>query len=357
MSLLFVHFHAMARAVVGLTGLLLVPFMIRAETPDGIEREAPGGTLTVYFENDLFFDQDRYYTNGAKISWISSDFSEAFARASEVPGWARPLVRRLPFVNKREVEKNIVFSLGQNLFTPQDISVAEAQPGDRPYAAWLYLGMGLHAKTERWQNVMELNVGVVGPWALGEETQNSVHRSRGIPTAQGWDHQIRNEVVVNVIFERRRRVELYGERGGFAVDAIGHLGGSLGTLYTYLNTGGTVRVGWNLPHDFGASVIRLAGDTNAPVREERAWRTDHPFGFHLFFGFDGRLVARDLTLDGNTFRDSARIEREWWVGDASGGFALSWGRWKASYAATFRSRTFRGGGMQTFGSINLSANF
>ncbi len=28
------------------------------------------GTLSIVFENDLFYDSDRHYTNGVRISWL-----------------------------------------------------------------------------------------------------------------------------------------------------------------------------------------------------------------------------------------------------------------------------------------------
>jgi lipid A 3-O-deacylase len=332
--------------------------LLRAEETAVEESLDDRWTLSFYYENDLFYDTDRYYTNGTKFSWISSDLSEEFYEAAQVPGWLRPVARMLPFVNQPGIQKNVVFSLGQSLFTPTDIVETAYQPDDRPYAAWLYTGMALHNQTERWQETIELNVGVVGPWALGEETQNFVHRARGLQTAEGWDNQIKNEVVVNLVYERRWRWNLIGGGRGFGADVLGHGGGSLGTLFTYVNAGGGFRVGWNLPKDFGAALIRLAGDTNAPAStDDLRFREDRLVGVHLFLIADGRLMARDLTLDGNTFRDSVSSPREWLTGDVSGGVAAIVGAWKFSYAATFRAKTFRGGDQQTFGSFNISLTY
>ena len=35
-----------------------------------------GNTLTLYMENDLFYNTDRQYTHGTKLSWISPDLAE-----------------------------------------------------------------------------------------------------------------------------------------------------------------------------------------------------------------------------------------------------------------------------------------
>lgn len=342
-----------------LVGLLCLGFALRGQE-DRVEWQPldERWTLSFYYENDLFYNTDHYYTNGTKLSWISSDLSDEFYEASQVPGLLQPIARLLPFVNEPGVQKNVVFSLGHNLYTPTDIVTTAYQPDDRPYAAWLYLGMGLHNQTEHWQDTIELNLGVVGPWALGEEVQNFVHRTRGLQTAEGWANQIRNEVVLNLVYERRWRWDLIGDGTGWGMDVLGHAGASLGNLFTYVNAGGGLRLGWNLPKDFGAAIIRLAGDTNAPAgRDDVRFRKNGAFGAHLFLIVDGRVMFRDLTLDGNTFKDSAHIERDWLTGDLTGGVAMILGAWKFSYAATIRAKTFKGGLQQTFGSFNISLTY
>ena len=64
-------------------GVALAPFIAAAERPD----TSGGGTLSTYFENDLFAGTDRYYTNGVKISWSSTDL----AKFSDTPYASPPL--------------------------------------------------------------------------------------------------------------------------------------------------------------------------------------------------------------------------------------------------------------------------
>ncbi len=82
----------------------------RAAEPDSSD-----GTLSIYFENDLFAGTDRYYTNGVKLSWSSTDL----AKFSDTPYASPllPLLNRIPFVNKPDYQKNLTFSLGQNIYT------------------------------------------------------------------------------------------------------------------------------------------------------------------------------------------------------------------------------------------------
>ncbi len=314
-------------------------------------------TVSFYHENDLFVRTDRYYTSGSKVSIVSPNLHRTFNDSARLPQWSKPIVRRLPFIHDEAVQKNISFSLGQSIYTPEDIFTTELIPDDRPYAGWLYLGMGFHNRTERWSDTLELSLGVVGPWSLAKHAQRFVHKVRDMEMPEGWHHQIRNELAVNIVWERKVRYLLAGERNGLGLDTIGHFGVALGNVFTYANTGGMLRLGWNLPDDYGTSIIRMAGETNAPVAPEDVrlnGDTGLAWGLHVFAGFDGRLVARDITLDGNTFRDSHSVNREEWVGDFSAGAATLVGRAKLSFALTYRTRTFTGGQDHKFGSINLA---
>ena len=77
-------------------------------------------TFSFYFENDLFADTDQDYTNGIKLSWISPDLT-GYAESGRLPDWSLPLIRRLPFINEPGLQRNVVLSIGQNMYTPGDI--------------------------------------------------------------------------------------------------------------------------------------------------------------------------------------------------------------------------------------------
>ncbi|MCC5807527.1 MAG: lipid A deacylase LpxR family protein [Opitutales bacterium] len=318
---------------------------------------AQSWTVSLYFENDLFFTgRDEDYTNGWKLSWISPDVNE-YRQAGRIPGEIYRLFEALPVINQPAAKRNVVLALGHKMYTPSDIEREDLIEDDRPYAAWLYMSVALHNKTRERLDSLEVSLGVVGPLARGKHFQNFVHRRRGLPEAQGWDNQIGNEPGINLIGERKIRRNIIGTGERWGMDGIVHFGGSLGNVFTYLNAGTTVRAGWNLPQDFGASLIRFAGDSNAPAASEDVRFREGAWGANLFAGFDARAVFRDITLDGNTFRDSHSVDRRPIVGDFYTGFALVRGRWKFSYAQTVRTRTYENGRRHIFGSINVSRTF
>ena len=110
---------------------------------------------------------------------------------------------------------------------------------------------------------------------------------------------------------------------GWGYDLIPNLGAGLGNLYIGAHVGAQVRFGWNLPNDFGTSLIRPGSDTNAPMDEQdpRFFPLLRRWGIHAFMGVDGQYVLRNMTLDGNTFRDSHSVDKEPFVGALMAGVA------------------------------------
>jgi hypothetical protein len=170
---------------------------------DQLEQPGPW-SLNIYFENDLFADTDQQYTNGTKVSWVSPDVTKYVN--TNFPLLTEYVDREVHFLSDSYNDKNLAFSIGQNMYTPEDIETTELVVNDRPYAAWLYLSAGFHAKNDRMQDTLEIQLGMVGPAALGKEIQDIVHDFRGIPKANGWENQIGNELGFNFVGERRIRL-------------------------------------------------------------------------------------------------------------------------------------------------------
>jgi lipid A 3-O-deacylase len=345
-----------------LAPLLAAPALALAAAPAPPPAALPApdrgpASLTFYSENDKYFaGTDQAYTNGFKISYLSGrlDTLEGPPALAPVRALARQLARFVPAGESYRAG----FSLGQNIYTPVDTQAAAYQPGDRPYAAWLYVGAAAHfvrpedAHHSARLDIFELNLGLVGPSALGEDVQNGFHELIQVDRARGWDNQIRDEPGVNLVYERRHRLSTYtpDSRLGWGLDLIPHAGFSLGNIFTYANAGAELRFGHNLPADFGSNLIRPSGDS-APARRP-------PLGFFVFGAFDARAVARDITLDGNTFKDSPDVDRENLVADLYAGVGLSTPWAQLRYAQAFRTKEFAGQrDSQVFGSLSATFYF
>lgn len=317
--------------------LCLAAAGIAAMLGAGAARADDNGRFSVVEENDsVLFGSDKYYTQGLEMAYLGPEVEAGSA-------WIAPfdaLGDLGPFDvdGAGEVSRRFEILLGQSLFTPEDTARRDPDPSDRPYAGWFYGGIGLIQDTDRRRlDHLELLAGAVGPDAFGRKTQNDYHQFLGVDRSRGWDEQLRNEPGVMLSYERKWRF-LQPIGGGFAVDAIPELGITVGNVMDYVAAGGMLRFGRNLEADYGPQRIRPAL-SGTPYFN--SGYLDGPFGFYFFVGTQGRAVARNLFLDGNTFRGSRSVDSEALVGDLTGGLALFWGdAVRLDTAITYRTEEF-----------------
>ncbi len=319
-----------------------------------VERARDTAAFTLWFENDYFGGKDQDYTNGVKLSWVSADLSDWGQT-----GWREEFMEGLPFVNRPDRQKNFGLSLGQNIYTPRDISRVIPDPTDRPYAGWSYLEFDFISKSPRVMDLVGLQLGIVGPHSYAADVQKTVHEWLRDQEPRGWDSQLKDEPAVNLIVERKWRLAGRAWGDTLGVDMVPHVGASLGNVETYANAGGMVRMGFNLPSDFGVELIRGGGAVSTPADDSDPRIAPHRSGsLFVFGGVDGRAVARDIFLDGNTFRDSPSVEKKDFVGDAYYGAGAILGTWQLTYTQAVRTIEFEGQDAKSyFGSITLSTTF
>ncbi|WP_339630852.1 lipid A deacylase LpxR family protein [uncultured Sneathiella sp.] len=332
------------RPVIFATGLLL-SLGTYASANDVIEtEEAEEGTFTFVLENDLFFGLDQDYTNGVQLAWMSEpDYA---------PVWALKAARLLPFFPEDGLVRSS-YAIGQNMYTPNDISDPDPPLDERPYAGWLYGAVGIVVETgEKQLDQLQLQFGIVGPSSLAEQSQEFIHKVVGSPKPQGWDTQLKDEPGLVLTYQRSWRALVSQEIAGISVDVTPHVGGALGNIYTYANAGATLRFGWNLPNDYGPPRIQ-PGLPGSGFFEQ----TDD-VGLYFFAGLDARAVAHNIFLDGNTFRDSRSVDKEPFVGDAQVGVAVTLRSARLAFTHVFRSREYKGqSNPDEFGAISLSVPF
>ena len=80
-------------------------------------------------------------------------------------------------------------------------------------------------------------------------------------------------------------------------------------------------LGLNLPDDFGTAGISPSSTTSTPVEGNQQARRSRNFdlGLYVFARAEGRAVARNIFLDGNTFGHSQSVDHKWLVADLSVG--------------------------------------
>jgi hypothetical protein len=310
----------------------------------------PAWIITVQFSNDIFGGSDANFTHGTRFSALSPD--------GHVPEFIERAGKWLPlFPNDGNLR--VTYSLGQEIFTPERIEERELVEDDRPYAGWLYGGIGLISENGDRLDNLELNVGMVGPASLADKTQIEYHKLIGVQVPEGWDNQLHNEPGIVLYYERKWRNVWDVELGDFAmfnnlgVDLTPHLGAALGNVHTFGAGGVTLRLGEDLPADYGPPRIRPA------LPGSDYFRPEDSFGWYLFGGAEVRAVARNIFLDGNTFRDSHSVDKRPLVVDFQAGIAIMLAeRVRLAYTHLLRSEEFEEqDGATQFGTLSVSVRF
>jgi hypothetical protein len=306
-------------------------------------------TVSGLVENDVFFDTDRDYTNGLMLSVTLGPDS--------TPAWLDDAACRLPIFEApegdctgRKLRRTIEF--GQNMYTPTDITLPNPPLTDRPYAGFLYLGLGFVTDDDEEQQQLQLQLGVVGPASLADRTQTWFHGLIGAHRPQGWHTQLKNEPALVLTYERSWRSWQSTEIFGLSLDLSPHLGGAVGNVYDYVNGGAMVRFGLDLPKDFGPPRIdpSLPGSSFPDL--------DTPFSAYVFAGVDGRAIGRNLFLDGNSFVASRHVAKNPLVGDFEFGWVVVYQRLQVAFTHVFRTKEYHTQpGVDQFGSVTVSYTF
>ncbi|KGM57782.1 membrane protein [Lysobacter arseniciresistens ZS79] len=345
-----------------LASLLLSTALAAAATPAlaaGDQASVPGArtlsppVVSLRVDNDLLASQDQGYTNGLQLTLVSPNLVD-FTDDPNLPWLARWLNTRVGARHPEGVDQlNMVVRLSQNIYTPTDPFRTDLMVEDRPYAGLLMGIAGYNLRRDDTLDTVLVGAGVVGPASMAEDVQGWVHDLTGSEEFRGWDHQLPNEPVLGIRYERTHRDGKWSVGdGGLQVDAISHWGGALGSPMTRLNAGYEVRLGHRLPDDFGSSPVRPAGDNTAPPANGRL-----PAGWawHAFAAVDGYWSIYDVSLDGTLFRDSHSVDKRAMVADLAVGAAVTVGGWKFALARYFRTREFEGQRERpSFGSFTVS---
>lgn len=318
---------------------------VQAEEPQPEEEQVPEvqtGQKAIWsflVENDSFSTTDRNYTNGVRIGYLSA------------PGRGQGLARRLLGAKPGDTTR-IGIAFGQSIFTPQDIEATAPLPGQHPYAGWLYGEYSVHV--ERKNNVYDtlvIDLGIVGPAALGRQVQNNFHDLIGIDGATGWSNQLRNEPGFVVTFERQWRSSLPVSKR-IAIDLTPSAGLSAGNVLTQGKAGLTLRIGRNLAGNYGPARIRPS------LAAAGSYRSAASPSWYAFIGAEGRAVVHNIFLDGSTFRNSLSVNKRHLVADIQAGMAVQIGDAQITYTYVWRTREFK---TQTqrheFGAVSISTKF
>jgi lipid A 3-O-deacylase len=174
-----------------------------------------------HYDNDFFTKSDEYYSQGITLEYVA-------------PAVKKFILTKLLWKPYPTVPQ---YGITFNLFgyTPTSIASDLILYGDRPFNADLSLQTFLIQADEMHHQQIStaLNIGVMGPAALGYEIQNNIHRWLKNPLPHGWQYQIQDDIILNyqVSYEK----QLFSAANNFLLNATAEA--KAGTLNDQLSAG------------------------------------------------------------------------------------------------------------------------
>jgi lipid A 3-O-deacylase len=264
-------------------------------------------------DNDayLFYGQDRYYTNGLFIY---------FRHAADQQKLGEKLEKLIYEI-----------SAGQKMYNPISGYRPDPKTQDRPFAGYLYAGGNVNLFYKK-ESVLKvgLEVGTIGPDALGKQAQQLLHDIVGFYTIDGWQYQIKNELAVNLSAQYTQLLHRSAKKDvDFAFEGYANVG----TTYSGAGAGILFRAG---------SINQLfnSATTNSVISNNS--KTEKLVKKEIFFYAKPQInyVAYDATIQGSMFNNDSPVtfDAKPLVFAQQLGFNYSTPRFTFDYSILFKSK-------------------
>ena len=211
---------SLARSV--LFASLMLGLVGNASASHNLDLEPENTGWSFQFDNDVFVggNKDQDYTGGFAVTMSG--------RRAENYRWSPASLRRwtdhaLGFEDRlmenSEHYSKHALEWGAALFTPNDITSAEANPDDRPYASLFFLNSTEQTVfPERALSLKSsLTLGVLG-LDFADDVQSGIHKLLGSTQPEGWDNQISSggELTARYSLSLQKRAYLHQYSNGMS---------------------------------------------------------------------------------------------------------------------------------------------
>jgi len=296
----------------------------------------PGHRFWLVFDNDLFSNTDRYYTNGVVLGYTSPSLS------------GRLLSGIMLSLRRNSIVSSSV-SLHHGMYTPYTTKQEPTLSGDRPYASTLFVRYSQCSQSalKGIQIVSSVDAGVIGDAALGRYLQSAVHT--GIPTNDkplGWETQIKNDPVITYSVSAMKALT-----NRLPYELFATAKAQAGTLYNNASFG--------LSGSYGrhATTLKPLPESYSQLEAKAAnWQ------YSIRGGFDFNVVAYDATLQGGMFNKHNLYalkpdEIERLVAALHLGLFVQYRKLGISLSQYYLSREFKQGRQHFWGQIGLQYGY
>lgn len=278
------------------------------------------------YDNDYFDATDRNYTQGYSFELV-------------LPVLEKNPINRL-LIAPKENSKRYGVAVEHIGYTPRYYERPEIQDGDRPFAAAIMLKSFVITTNSSKKSRLSssLSLGLIGPGAFGKEMQVSIHKATGNDIPLGWQHQIKNDVVINYSVHYEKQLLRY--QNLWSLQA--HASANLGTLFTNASAG--------VNSTFGILDQPFSDNTE---RKFKIYAYAHPVVSVI--GYDATLQGGVLNKESPYIIDSSAVERL--TAQFNYGLVLQTRTLYFEYARSLITREFETGTPAGWGGIKIGFTF
>ena len=300
-------------------------------------------TFNFNMENDTDVDTDFGYTHGAKIGLL-------FYRGDTTNS-----LLNIPFTSSQNTNNFISFAYAQQMFTPYDLDKIEVIKDDRPYAGYSYIEIGLHQTTKTNLDSLTLQTGVVGPSSGMEDLQAFFHKNIDAADAAGWQHQLKNEFIMQLNYMHKWRLE-YSKLYGLDSVLVPYAGANIGNASIKASGGALYRIGFNIPKDFGVNSMNEGSFSSLPTESKAIVNDPSKWSLFLNLSAGTNLVARDIFLD-----DWYEVNRNYFNAYGAAGVTARYKKFSIDYQHNYYTKDYEQRSLyrayKGYGSLIFTYNF
>ena len=277
------------------------------------------GVVATY-ENDSVYRTDKYYSNGVQAVVFSNDFENERFFSN--------------IFNFQNIESyNYTFGLGQKIYTPKSTKRKDFLKDDRPYAGYLYIFANKNIWHDDIIDSFGLTFGTTGPNSFSEQSQKEIHRLIGSPIPQGWDNQLKNELLIMLSWSRAGVMYKTQYTNGLESMFIPRITVDLGTPFTDIKPSFEFRFGKNLNLDFISNKIENVA---------MGYKKQYDKSIYGFVGASANAILYNTFLDGNISGGvKTNIDKKLFTYEVIAGVAGIWNNYYIKQSSTFLSKEFK----------------
>ena len=301
-------------------------------------------TYVIYLENDDLspdWGDDENYTNGWRFTLNKNhtmlNFEKIAGIFGEVP---EDCSERSDSADPDSVCVGTSFHVGQQFYTPDDITQIELIANDRPYAGWLYGGGTWNVSSDFRSIQTDVHLGITGRFSGGEWLQTKWHSKKDIDVPQGWGNQIGGRLGI-VVGHSRHWAKDWDSSKGRWLEVVRYAGFTSGNIIDDVYGGARVKIGYNISREW----LQTGIGPRIPPR-------DGAGNCEIYLVLDGqaRAVGYNAFLDS----DQHALNMEHLVADGGGGIGVRIGPVRASYRVAFVSAEHTLAGLHDYKALRFS---